>query len=265
MCRWAAYLGKPIYLQDVISAPDQSLLQQSLHARESKTETNGDGFGIALYGARRQPGVYRDVLPAWADANLASLAHQIRSGCFLAHVRASTGTATSRTNCHPFTVGKWSFMHNGQVGGFDNLRRRAEAMVDDQSYRHRLGTTDSEVLFLLAMSAGLDNCPKTALERAAGCLERLSRECGATPHMRMTVALSDGKTLYAARYASDRHAPSLYVGCSAVGHGHAVVSEPLGTDHGAWQEIPPGRFLTINRDGIRSEPFRPSAAATAQT
>jgi hypothetical protein len=46
------------------------------------------------------PGVQRDVIPVWRDANLGSLPERIRSRLFLAHARASTGTSTSRENCH---------------------------------------------------------------------------------------------------------------------------------------------------------------------
>ena len=118
MCRWLTYCGDPIYLDKVLFEPRNSLISQSLRARHSHVTTNGDGFGIGWYGERPTPGVYRDILPAWNDQNLKSLAHQIRSGLFLAHVRAATGTATSRANCHPFAHGKWLFMHNGQIGGY---------------------------------------------------------------------------------------------------------------------------------------------------
>src|SRR5690606_4317909 len=119
-------------------------------------ETNGDGFGIAWYDEQPEPGLYRDILPAWSDPNLRSLARQVRSGLFLAHVRASTGTATNRSNCHPFAVGRWSFMHNGQIAGYARLRRRLDMLLPEELYAHRLGTTDSEVMFLLALSLGLE-------------------------------------------------------------------------------------------------------------
>ena len=255
MCRWAAYIGEPIFLEDVVTAPCQSLMRQSLHARESKTETNGDGFGMAWYGARDVPGTYRDVLPAWADPNLQSLAHQVQARCFLAHVRASTGGATSRTNCHPFTAGRWSFMHNGQIGGFRQFRRTADMAIDERYYHHRQGTTDSEALFLIALGEGLEDDPRGALERATGRLERLSRDMGETPHLRMTAAFTDGHTLYAARYASDEHAPSLYAGATC--RGWAVVSEPLGLDHSGWQRIEPGQFIAVTGAGMAVRGFRP--------
>lgn len=134
MCRWAAYRGDPLYLEELVSSPAHSLIEQSHCATRAKTATNGDGFGIAWYGERPEPGRYRDILPAWSDCNLKSLARQIRSPLFLAHVRAATGGGTRRDNCHPFTHDTWSFMHNGQISGFERLRRPMEAMLDDDLF-----------------------------------------------------------------------------------------------------------------------------------
>lgn len=122
MCRWAAYLGAPIFMEEVVVQPGHSLIQQSQEAEEAKTAINADGFGVAWYDHRPEPGLYRDVLPAWSDPNLRAIAHQVKSRLFLAHVRASTGSATSRNNCHPFAHKQWSFMHNGQIGGFEQFR-----------------------------------------------------------------------------------------------------------------------------------------------
>ena len=256
MCRWAAYIGEPRYLEDIVSRPGQSLIDQSLRAVESKTETNGDGFGLAWYGERETPGLYHDVLPAWADDNLRSLAHQVRSRLFLAHVRAATGTTTSRSNCHPFAAGKWVFMHNGQVGGYTGFRRKVDMKISEDVYAHRHGTTDSEAIFLLALGDGLDDDPKGALERATGRMEALSREAGTTPHMRMTAAISDGNRLYCARYASDQFAPTLYH--RPMEGGHVVVSEPLDRREDGWEAIPPSSFAVIGPDGAEISPFAPS-------
>ena len=255
MCRWAAYVGDPIYLEEIVTAPGQSLIDQSLHASESKTTTNGDGFGLAWYGEREAPGLYHDILPAWSDGNLKNLAHQVRSRLFLAHVRAATGTSTSRANCHPFAVGRWSFMHNGQAGGYGSFRRKADMEISESCYAHRNGTTDSEAIFLLALGEGLTEDPKGALERATGRMEAMSREVGATPHMRMTVAISDGDRLYAARYASDAFAPSLYH--RTMNGGRVVTSEPLDRGVDDWIAIPPGTFATVTAEGVELEEFRP--------
>lgn len=251
MCRWLTYCGEPIYLDKVLFEPKNSLISQSLRARHSHVTTNGDGFGLGWYGDRPQPGVYRDILPAWNDQNLKSLSHQIRSGLFLAHVRASTGTATSRANCHPFAHGKWLFMHNGQIGGYERMRRKLEAMIDDKYYCARVGTTDSELIFYLLFSEGLEHDPIGALTRTVGRIERLAQADGINEPFKFTAVLSDGETIYAMRYASSDVPPTLYH--VRRGDHVMVVSEPLDDDNDetcfAWREVPPSQMLVIERGG----------------
>jgi glutamine amidotransferase len=257
MCRWLTYCGEPIYLDKVLFEPKNSLINQSLHARHSHVTTNGDGFGVGWYGERGVPGVYRDILPAWNDANLKSLSHQIRSSLFLAHVRASTGTATARQNCHPFSHEKWLFMHNGQIGGYDRLRRRLEAMIDDRYYQYRLGTTDTELLFYLLFTEGLDSDPIAALTRAAARINEGRAAIGAEAPFRLTATLTNGNQIYAVRYSTDDAPPSLYWSRA---NGHLlVVSEPLDEeDERTWNEVPPNQLLAYERGGpIDIVPFIP--------
>lgn len=263
MCRWAAYCGAPIFLEEIVSRPGHSLIAQSHDAIESKTAINADGFGIAWYGEREEPGLYRDVYPAWSDPNLKSLTAQVRSPLFLAHVRASTGTATSRNNCHPFAHGRWSFMHNGQVGGYDRFRRDADMLVPEALYASRKGATDSEALFLVALGEGLDGDPKGALARAVARFEALSRSKGNAPHMRLTAAMSDGQRLYAVRYATDEQAPTLYYRWSDSRGGMAVVSEPLETGECGWEPVPAGSFCVFDGERVTVEAFRPAEVAVA--
>ena len=263
MCRWAAYTGQPIFLEDIVSRPGHSLVQQSHCARRGHTAINADGFGLAWYGERPEPGLYRDVMPAWSDPNLRSLTATVRSGLFMAHVRASTGTATSRNNCHPFAVGRWSFMHNGQFGGYEQYRRHAELLIPEELYTHRKGATDSEALFLIALGQGLDDDPLGAMERATALLETLARERGAAPHVRLTAAFSDGQRLYAIRYASDDQAPTLFHRWSTTRQGQAVVSEPLETDETDWQEVPPGSFCIFDGQEAVVTRFSPRTAQLA--
>src|SRR3954468_14078295 len=186
MCRFLAYRGEPTFLSELVCAPAHSLVHQSLHAAEAKTETNGDGFGIGWYGERPVPGNYREVRPAWSDENLRSLCDQVRSGLFFAHVRASTGTATTRANCHPFAHGRYLFMHNGQIGGYARLKRRLEAMIPDEFYGARLGTTDSEAIFLAALAQGLAEAPLGAMARTLKRMRRLMAEADVSEPLRFT-------------------------------------------------------------------------------
>ena len=95
MCRWLAYSGAPVLLEDLLYKPQNSLVVQSLHSQMGAETTNGDGFGVGWYGDRETPGVFRSTEPAWNDRNLKELAGQITSRKVLAHIRASTGSPPS--------------------------------------------------------------------------------------------------------------------------------------------------------------------------
>ena len=248
MCRWAAYVGQPVFLADIIADPVHSLIDQSRNAEECKTNLNADGFGVAWYGHRRKPGLYRDIYPAWSDPNLRALSEQVKSALFLAHVRASTGSAISRNNCHPFVVDRWSFMHNGQIGGFEAVRKAADMLIPNELYRHRRGATDSEAFFLVALGNGLETDPLDASARTIATFEALATK---TPKFRMTAAFSDGEKLYAVRYASDDRAPTLYHRWSGSQKGRAVVSEPFDADSGVWQEIPDRSFCIFEGQQVK--------------
>ena len=245
MCRWIAYQGEQVFLEEFVSRPCQSLVAQSRRCREAKTEVNADGFGLGWYGERVKPGVFRDIRPAWSDENLLSLAHQIRSRLFFAHVRASTGTATTRANCHPFTHGPWLFMHNGQIGGYDRIRRRVDMAIPDDLFTHRAGTTDSEAIFLLMLAHGLDSDPQAAITSTLALIESEMRRADIDEPLRFTSAFTDGRTLYAVRYASDLQPPTLYTRVCDEISGTLVVSEPLDDGSGAWTAVPPQSFVTV--------------------
>ncbi|MEM9583798.1 MAG: class II glutamine amidotransferase [Pseudomonadota bacterium] len=258
MCRVAAWIGAPIALEDVVIAPPHSLLVQSQDASEAKLAVNGDGFGIAWYRADGAgPGQYRDVLPAWSDGNLSSLCQMIVSPLFLAHVRASTVGETARVNCHPFRFRNWSFMHNGQIGGFLRIKRQLEALLPDELYHLRGGNTDSELLFLLLIHFGLQTDPNEAVRKVLTLLCEL-RQPDEPPH-RITAVFSDGVSLYAFRYASDKKCPTLYE--RRAGTGRLLASEPLDGDVGAWGAVAPGQLICLTADQVKTTPISTNTAA----
>ncbi len=245
MCRFLAYLGEPILLEDLVCKPRHSLVRQSLRAVEAKTVTNGDGFGVGWYGERESPGVYHEVMPAWSDQNLLALCANVRSRLFFAHVRAATGGGISRQNCHPFRHGSHMFIHNGQIGGYAQVRRAMEAQLPDALYDHRTGGTDSELLFLLIVArlqAG-----KPALDAVKSVLNDTSdlmRSKGIEAPLRFAAALADGEQVWAFRWASDDAPPTLYLKPQL--GGWAVASEPLGDDAEAWSTIAPQQMVHLH-------------------
>lgn len=260
MCRWVAYQGEPVFLEEFVSRPCQSLVAQSRRCREAKSEVNADGFGIAWYGERERPGIFRDIRPAWSDENLLSLAHQIKSRLFLAHVRASTGTATTRANCHPFAHENWVFMHNGQVGGWEKVRRRIERAIPDELYDARAGTTDSEAIFLLLIANGLACDPAAACRAVIAFINDETSAAGIVEPFKLTAAFSDGKRLYAVRYASDGAPPTLYTKSGGATGGMLVVSEPLDDPNNGWRAVPAQSFVVVADGAIDIAPLDLQAA-----
>ena len=263
-------------METLLFKPCNSLIRQSLSAQRSIAPTNGDGFGLGWYGDLARPGLYRDTLPAWNDSNLRSLAEQIRSPLFFAHVRASTGPATARLNCHPFRWDKWLFMHNGKIGGWERVRQDVEYMIRRDLYPSREGSTDSEAFFYLLVGNGLDRDPAAAFARTVAQVEAVMRANGVEEPLRLTAACSDGRRIIAIRYSSDRQSPSLFYGggcgveveCGEVrfgaGHGSVLVlSEPLDEDISHWCEVGEGSFLVAEDGKVRVQPFAPAVLAAA--
>ncbi len=269
MCRWLAYAGPPIYLDSLILKPERSLVTQSHHASKGATAINADGFGIGWYGEKPEPGVYRDILPAWNDSNLKSMAAQVRSGLFFGHVRATTGTAVTKVNCHPFTHGRYLFMHNGAIGGFDRVRRSLMMAVAPELFPLLQGSTDSEIFFYLMLTNGLEDGPEKAFQATVAQVLQQMQGAGVDERFAMTAALSDGETIYALRYASDGAPPSLYYGIGPKPLGELgvsaqptnntclIVSEPLDEMRDQWQKVPPQHMLISSVDGIGVFPFEP--------
>ena len=272
MCRWLAYSGAPVLLEEVLFKTDHSLIDQSLRATNSVTTTNGDGFGIGWYGLRDHPGVYRDIRPAWNDSNLQALSAQIEASMFLAHVRATTGTPVQRTNCHPFSHNEWLFVHNGHINEYDRLRRDLAFAIAPELYPFIRGSTDSELMFLLALSFGMDGDVKAGVARMAGFVEKLAAENGVENALQMTLGIADGESLYAVRYSTEGQSRSLFHSVSRDAtmdiapeagrfsrDARAIVSEPLDHLEDEWVAVPESSFVTITKGRISCEPFAPVA------
>ena len=262
MCRWMAYAGDKIYLENLLFLQKNSLISQSLKATKSNFTTNGDGFGVAWYGGRKTPGVFKDVLPAWNDENLRQLSQHVKSNLFFAHVRATTGTGVSRANCHPYTFGKWSFMHNGQIGHWQLLRQDIESMISKDFYSYRLGTTDSEALFLLALSFGLEKDPVGAVREAIEKVHKLLEVNRATEPLRLSAALSDGKSIWAFRYSSDKQSPTLFYGTPdthkknvKVRMINTIASEPFDDDSDHWTAVGESKLVLWKNKAVSVSPF----------
>lgn len=276
MCRWLAYSGSRILLEELLLKPENSLIDQSLNSKLGATTTNGDGFGLGWYDKQGAPGLFRSIVPAWHDPNLRELSQHLSSHLVFAHIRASTGTAIQQTNCHPFRYRHWLWMHNGAIRGFDLVKRELAFAVDPTLYPCVEGSTDSELFFYLALSLGLQDDPPAAVARAVGFIESVGRSHGIDHPVQMTVATTDGDSIWAFRYSSEGKSRSLFyssnidalraqypdhpVFSTVAPQSRVIVSEPLGDLAGVWNEVPESSWGVVRQGQDQMHPFLPLPA-----
>jgi glutamine amidotransferase len=266
-----AYSGGKIQLDDLLFNAKHNLIDQSMSSRSAETPTNGDGFGLGWYGRHSRPGLFRSIRPAWNDFNLRDLAANIESHMFMAHVRATSLATVQETNCHPFRYGNWLFVHNGEVFEIEKFHRELLLAVDPKYFGNILGSTDSELMFHLALTFGLEEDAPGALMKMAGFIELTGKEKGVNESLWMTLGVTDGKTLYGVRYASDNAAPTLYHSIEAKDikeinpalegrlseTARAIVSEPLGVFPQMWKEVPQATLLIVKEGKVEARAFVP--------
>jgi len=272
MCRWLAYSGSPILLSRALYTPAHSLIDQSLHSTMGAEPTNGDGFGIGWYDAMPEPGVFHSIEPAWNDANLRELAGHITSSHFFAHIRAAIGSAVQQTNCHPFRHGRWLFMHNGFVAELATVKRDLVLAIDESLYPEIKGQADTETLFYLALTFGLEDDPPDAVARTIGLVESVGQRRGVRYPFQGTIATTDGERMWVVRYSSEGKSRSLFftkdvptlrdlypereILHEVSADARLVVSEPMGELPGAWNEVPESSYGVVGRGEDRLEPFK---------
>ena len=272
MCRWIAYIGEEIFMDTIITKPNSSLVEQSLKAKMSFDldgsilQTNGDGFGIGWYGAQAEPGLFKSSEPAWANGNLNEICHQTKAKIFMAHIRAATTGTIQRSNSHPFKFKNWLFQHNGFVNNFEEIRRDLLNILSDDIYKSVKGTTDSEVIFKVALHFGLEKDPKLAMEKTINHLLKILKDKNIKPEFALSCAFSDGKALHTTRFSTLKKIHSQFYSVKSdcmkdiddnslilPKNSVVVVSEPLSQSLEDWKEVPHKAFTTIKDGKVKIE------------
>lgn len=275
MCRFVAYKGLPLVLDDLLFQPDHSLVKQSYDAREIAEPLNGDGFGVGWYAPRlsAEPAVFASITPAWSNRNLRYMAPKIASPVVLAHVRAASHGMVAEPNCHPFHYGQLLMMHNGTAQGFDRFRRPLLDRLSQERFDWIQGNTDSQHAFALFLDHYLAGSARGAEAMAAALrmmlrdMNALRRAAGVTAESRFNLVVTDGAAMVACRYVdtpggrtnSLHYAEGRRYVCNASGcHMQAadhddrsviIASEPLTTEAEHWHEVPPGSFVLVDHEG----------------
>ncbi|MBV8999427.1 MAG: class II glutamine amidotransferase, partial [Solirubrobacterales bacterium] len=197
---------------------------------------------------------------------------------FFAHIRAAIGSPVQQTNCHPFRHGRWLFMHNGYVDELPRVRRDLVLAVDESLYPEITGTADTEILFYLALTLGLEDDPADAVARTIGLVEHIGKAKGVKYPFQGTIATTDGERMWCFRYSSEGKSRSLFftgnvttlrelfpereVLFEVSEDARLVVSEPIGDLPGAWHEVPESSYGVVGGGDESLHTFRVKPPAT---
>ena len=279
MCRFIAYLGKPIMADELLLKPTNSLVHQSYHAGEMSEILNGDGFGIGWYvqSISERPGLFRAITPAWSNRNLHYNAPLIRTDCLFAHIRAATEGAITEDNTHPFSFGRFLMMHNGGIPQFQRIKRKLLALLNDNIFLWIKGQTDSEHVFALLMQhivemrgAGphlTEDQIRQCFQKTFDVIQQLKVEAGMGEEVsNFNLMVTDGHRIFGTRYSSnpDKETRTLYYSTGAgfqceegicrmvtsdtVVEAVLIASEKLNKNKGEWIPVPENHFISVNRD-----------------
>jgi glutamine amidotransferase len=274
MCRLVAYIGHEVLLEDVLVKPINSIVMQSLHARETSWPTNGDGFGLGWYVPEisPEPALFTSISPAWNDSNLLHLASKIKSACFFSHVRAASAGSVSQENCHPFIHKRWMMMHNGEIGGFKHVKRHLRHLLDDDIYNWIRGETDSEHVFalFLQLSKGKSlakiSTVADLLQETFNKIKQLVHKYGDSAPCYFNVCITDGRRIVATRSCTDKSIVpetmhysfgSCYIAKSGRYHmvpsdgeirSVLITSEKLTNFEVEWHDVPENNLVMVDKD-----------------
>jgi glutamine amidotransferase len=283
MCRLMAYKGTPIVIDDLLYKPKNSLITQSINAKEIEEPLNGDGFGIGWYAPEinNEPVTFVSVNPAWNNRNLRNLAPKIKTNCLLAHVRAATVGDVSESNCHPFQYKDFLMAHNGGVEEFGKIKRHLREPLSNELYNWIKGQTDSEHLFAYLLNHLFNNHKTVTPEAVVDSFEHMFRDVKKLmakyeikEEAYMNMAFTNGEFVVASRYVSDpkQEALTLYHSEGSrfvVENGITrlvapkdddgavlVVSEKLSDDKD-WTMIPANHFVIVEQTlNVRVRPIK---------
>src|SRR6185312_9030449 len=228
MCRVLAYLGEPLPLDDLRYGPDNSLVRQS-YAPQRLRMLNLAGFGVAAWHPEgRHPYTYHTPgLPAF-DANLRSLARNVRANCVLAHVRGVRFTENSLIGpqfLHPFLYGNMrvALAHNGDLHRFGEMRPHLQRYLRPDIAPLVRTTLDSEWIYAVFLSRLDDPAAEhstaaiaDALVETLDILGKVREKVGIDWVSSVNLFVADGKSIVAARYAFD-------FGCYASGGPESIM------------------------------------------
>jgi len=166
-------------------------------------------------------------------------------------------------------------MHNGSIRDFGRVKRELSMGVSEELFPEIRGSTDSELMFYLALTFGLQENVMEGVARMVGFVEQIGFRKGIQYPIRMTLGIADGERVYGVRYSTEHNSQTLFHSRSIAALrefappelrdrlaqyselDRAIVSEPLTELAGPWREVAESTFLTVENGEVHHEGFTP--------
>jgi len=263
-----------------VSLKVQRSLVKAENALQIQSSEHPHGWGIAYYlSGQRCPHETRSVNAAFSDERFRRVSEFLTANAVVAHVRKATVGDLTPENTHPFHWDGWSFCHNGTLFGYSQIKEQLRERVNPRFQDCIVGSTDSEMLFYLVLSA-LENAgfdvdsppdvfPADSIEEAVGeLLEWLRGLCEATQaderEAMMNFILTNGRVLIANRYNGTLSFSTQKKRCAdydicpvankvcfgprriGISHTHVLIaSDPTSPDD-IWEEVPDRGMVLVD-------------------
>ena len=256
MCRWMAWLGQPLLLEELLFKTQHGIVDQSLHpgwAPSRPTATASAWAGTATATGRASTAASR---PRGRTRTCASSPRISSRRCLWRMSGQRSARPCSRPTATRSVTAAGCSSTTATSGDFHELRRDLMMSIDPALFADVHGSTDTEVVFHLALTFGLEHDP-IARARADRRLDRGGRpratgvaDAGAGDLRRLGRREPLGRSLRDGRACrarcSRRPTPTRSAGCiprtsasSGSPDDRLIVSEPFSDLPGLWNEIRP--------------------------
>ena len=201
MCRWMAWHGQPVLIEELLFKTQHGIVDQSLHSRMGAEPTNGDGLGWAGTAPAKARASTTASLPPGATRTCASSPRTSSRRCSWCTCGRRSGHRSRRPTAIPSATGAGcscttatsvTSMSSGGTSCWRSIRSCSPASWGRPTRRWSSGSrsrSDSRTI------------RSDALERTVGLIEATATERGVAPMVQGTFGVSDGSSLWAVRYA----------------------------------------------------------------
>ena len=247
------------FRSNVPSAVHRQLIAEKNSLRAQSIE-HKDGWGLAAYDTTGLSKIVHGLGPAHLDPRFEGTIGNLSVTTMVAHVRLASIGSIQMTNAHPFTLGEWTFVHNGTLSNYADCQAEIERQISTNYRAFIRGGTDSERCFyhFLTQLALRTHSGATTLQQVSDALNQsvsmisqiTDRPSG--PPSSMNFLVTDGKLMVATRRGR-----TLFINQTQLPIRSVSISSEQVSGSQEWVEIPEDSLVSIDAQlSVRHSPLR---------